>query len=165
MRNRWYFADIGTVLSKRPNAIAIIKGTQEGSAITGRVMFHQMRDGVLVRAEIVGLPIGDDACDSPIFAFHIHNDKNCRDATGENAKGHFNPDGCSHPYHAGDLPPLFGADGKAFSMFLTKRFKVKEVVGKTVIIHDGIDDFTTQPSGNAGEKIACGQIMPLMRAN
>lgn len=165
MRNRWYFADIGTVLSKRPNAVAIINGTREDSAITGRVLFHQMRDGVLVRAEIVGLPEGDGECKSPVFAFHIHSDSSCRDAMGKNAQGHYDPDDCPHPYHAGDLPPLFGANGKAFNMFLTNRFKVTEVIGKTVIIHGGVDDFTTQPSGNAGEKIACGAIMPMMRAN
>lgn len=164
MRNRWYFSDIGMVLSRRPNAVAIIKGIQENSKITGRVLFHQMRDGVLVRAEIVGLPKGDGDCNSPIFAFHIHSDKSCHDATGENAQGHYNPEGCLHPYHAGDLPPLFGVDGKAFSMFLTDRFKVAEIIGKTVIIHSGVDDFTSQPSGDSGEKIACGAIMPMMRA-
>ncbi len=165
MRNRWYFADIGTMLSKRPNAVAIIKGTRADSGITGRVLFHQMRDGVLVRTEVVGLPKGEDDCNSPIFAFHIHSDKSCRDVMGEDAKGHYNPKECLHPYHAGDLPPLFGVNGKAFNMFLTNRFKVAEIIGKVVIIHSGVDDFTTQPSGNAGDKIACGDIMPMMRAN
>lgn len=56
------------------------------------------------------------------------------------------------------MPPLFGNDGKAFSAFLTDRFTVKEIVGKTVIIHSSTDDFTTQPSGNSGEMIACGEI-------
>ncbi len=71
---------------------------------------------------------------------------------------HYNPGGCEHPRHAGDLPPLFGNDGAAVSLFLTSRFSVEDVIGKTVIIHDSPDDFTTGPSGNAGEKIACGVI-------
>ena len=75
-----------------------------------------------------------------------------------NAMSHYNPDGCVHPYHAGDLPPLFGNDGLALSLFLTNRFSVDEVIGRTVIIHDHPDDFVTQPSGNSGAKIACGVI-------
>ena len=46
----------------------------------------------------------------------------------------------------------------AFQIFLTDRFTICEIVGRTVIVHSGPDDFTTQPSGNAGSKIACGQI-------
>ena len=66
--------------------------------------------------------------------------------------------GCEHPNHAGDLPPLFGNNGFALSLFLTNRFTVDEVIGRTIIIHDHPDDFTTQPSGNSGTKIACGVI-------
>ena len=72
---------------------------------------------------------------------------------------HYNPLGCPHPYHAGDMPPIFGAAGYAFSAFVTDRFTVRDVVGRSVILHGSPDDFTTQPSGNAGEKIACGEIM------
>ena len=71
---------------------------------------------------------------------------------------HYNPAKCNHPFHAGDLPPLFGNHGYAFSIFLINRFLLSEVLGKTVIIHGNPDDFTTQPSGNAGEKLACGGI-------
>ena len=51
----------------------------------------------------------------------------------KDAGAHFNPCDCPHPYHKGDLPPLFGANGKAFSMFMTNRFKVCDVIGKTVV--------------------------------
>ena len=57
-----------------------------------------------------------------------------------------------------DLPPLFGSRGYAFSVFLTDRFLLSEVIGKTVIIHENSDDFTSQPSGNAAEKLACGVV-------
>jgi len=72
--------------------------------------------------------------------------------------GHYNPDNLPHPYHSGDMPPLFGNDGTAFSVFLTNRFKIDEIIGRTVVIHAQPDDFTSQPSGNSGEKIACGII-------
>lgn len=72
---------------------------------------------------------------------------------------HYNPDNCPHPYHAGDLPPLFGNRGIAWSAFLTNRFQVRDVLGKTVIIHASPDDFTSQPAGNSGKKIACGVIV------
>lgn len=74
------------------------------------------------------------------------------------AMAHYDPGSCEHPHHAGDLPPLFGNNGFALCAFLTNRFSVDEVVGRTVIIHDRPDDFTTQPSGNSGMKIACGVI-------
>lgn len=59
---------------------------------------------------------------------------------------------------AGDMSVLFGNNGYAFSVFLTNRFRLSDVIGKTVIIHKDPDDYITQPSGNAGEKIACGVI-------
>ena len=71
---------------------------------------------------------------------------------------HFDKDNCPHPFHSGDLPPLFGNNGKAVSIFLTNRFSVDEIIGRIMIIHGSPDDFTTQPSGNSGMKIACGVI-------
>lgn len=64
-----------------------------------------------------------------------------------------------HPEHGGDLPPILSDKGTAWMMVYTTRFFTEEVVGKTVVIHDMPDDFRTQPSGNSGEKIACGQIV------
>ena len=56
------------------------------------------------------------------------------------------------------MPPLFANAGYAFLVFYTDRFTVPEVVGRTVVIHDMPDDFTTQPAGNSGKKIACGVV-------
>ena len=75
------------------------------------------------------------------------------------AGAHYNPHNCRHPYHAGDMPPLFSNGGFAWMAFYTERFKTDEIIGRTVIIHDLSDDFTTQPSGNSGKKIACGEIV------
>lgn len=75
-----------------------------------------------------------------------------------NAKAHFNPESCQHPFHIGDLPPLIESDGYAYMSFLISKLKISELIGKVVIIHNMPDDFTTQPSGNSGTKIACGKI-------
>lgn len=159
--------DLCLTFRRRANAAAVLTGSDKYPEIHGKVLFYQLNDGVLVRAEVSGLPKGNSPCESPVFAFHIHNGTACSGDLNDpflNAGSHFNPDGCPHPYHAGDLPPLFGANGRAFSAFLTDRFEVSEVLGKPLIIHSHPDDFMTQPSGNAGEKIACGIITPTERS-
>ncbi len=161
-----HFRDFYSVFRRRADAVAFVNGSEKYPDIHGRVLFYQLRRGVIVRAEIIGLPKGSGACNSPIFAFHIHSGGSCTgnadDAFADTGM-HYNPDDCMHPYHAGDLPPLFGADGRALSVCLTDRFTVPEIIGRTVIIHLHPDDFTTQPSGNAGSKIACGVITPTAR--
>ncbi len=150
-----------SVLRRRPQASADIQGNESYPDISGAVRFYQTDEGVIVCAEINGLPHSGQPCQERVFGFHIHEGGSC---TGDlhdpysNAMSHYNPGGCAHPCHAGDLPPLFGNEGFALSLFLTNRFAINEVIGKTIIIHDRPDDFTTQPSGNSGEKIACGVI-------
>jgi Cu-Zn family superoxide dismutase len=78
-----------------------------------------------------------------------------------NAKGHYNPENCPHPYHTGDLPPLLENNGYSYMSIFLNKFKIKDILGKIIIIHDMPDDFTTQPSGNSGTKIACGKIKKL----
>lgn len=150
-----------SVLRGRPQAAARISGSESYPDISGTVQFYQTGRGVLVRADISGLPHSDIPCGGRIFGFHIHKGADCggnMDDPFADAMSHYNPNGCEHPYHAGDLPPLFGNGGFALSVFLTNRFSVDEILGRTVIIHDKPDDFTTQPSGNSGTKIACGVI-------
>ena len=137
-----------------PKAIARIHGGREYPMLRGTVTFHQRHDGVLIEAAVSGLP----RTETGFFAFHIHEGENCAGDGFPNTGGHFNPGRTGHPNHAGDLPPLLGDYGKAYMKVLTGRFRVEEVIGKTVIVHGGLDDFHTQPSGNAGRKIACGVI-------
>ena len=154
------------LLQTLPNAVAVMRGRAENSGIHGTVKFYPTTSGVLIVADILGLPAPSEMCKSPIFAFHIHGGSDCsgnQEDPFANAASHYNPNDCPHPGHAGDMPPLFGAGGRAFLAFLTDRFNVNEILGKTVIIHDGPDDFTTQPSGNAGNKIACGVISKVRR--
>ena len=143
-----------------PQAAAIIKGSGLYPGLHGNVTFRATPKGVLVTAEVYGLPHTKEQ-EFGIFAFHIHQGASCT-GNGEDpfadTGGHFNPNGLLHPNHAGDLPPLFGNRGYAYMTVLTDRFKISEIIGRTVIIHSQPDDFTTQPSGNAGAKIACGRI-------
>ena len=136
---------------RRPGAVAWVRGLENN--VLGSVRFYETPFGVLVRAEMDGLP-----SPSGIYAFHIHENADC-----ENPGTHFNPGNQAHPYHAGDLPPLFSANGRAFSVFLTDRFALRQIIGKTVIIHSMPDDFTTQPSGNPGKILACGEIQAKIR--
>ena len=150
------------VLRQRPSAVADVRGSEEYPAIQGKVYFYQTTVGVLVAAQIFGLPAADAPCNESVFAFHIHSGGSCtgdQDDPFKYVLTHYNPGNCPHPNHAGDLLPLFGNQGYAFEIFLTDRFSVDEIVRKTVVIHLNPDDFTTQPSGNAGKKIACGQIV------
>ncbi|MDY3972909.1 MAG: superoxide dismutase family protein [Clostridia bacterium] len=142
-------------------AKAAVMGSKDYPALHGTVTLRQMKNGVLVTAEIFGLPSKQDKCDGGVFGFHIHEGTQCSGNEKDpfaDAKMHFNPDGCPHPYHAGDLPPLFGNNGYAYLSVFTNRFRVDEVIGRVIIIHSKPDDFTTQPSGNSGAKIACGKI-------
>ncbi len=137
-----------------PKAIARIRGGRQQPQLSGLVRFFQSIDGVIVETEIIGLP----ETETGFFAFHIHEGGSCTDEDFLNTGGHFNPKEEIHPNHAGDLTPLLGDQGKDYMKILTDRVRIEEVIGRTVIIHDTPDDFHTQPSGNAGTKIACGVI-------
>lgn len=148
MRNFNYYS----VFCRRPDATACIKGNDMYPCIRGEMMLYQLCDRVMITVETDGLPMGEMPCGRPVFAFHIHDNE-----------GHYNPDNCIHPYHAGDMPPLFGVNGSAFLAFVTAGFTVDEVLGKMVVVHEKRDDFSTQPSGDPGEKIACGVIVRACR--
>lgn len=156
-----YRGSLLSLLRGRAQAAAGITGSGSYPDVSGTVRFYQTKEGVVVLAEVIGLPQGSFPCQERVFGFHIHKGSDCggnMDDPFADAMSHYDPDGCEHPHHAGDLPPLFGNGALALSLFLTGRFTVDEVIGRTVIIHDRPDDFTTQPSGNAGTKIACGVI-------
>lgn len=141
---------------EQPCAIARIAGGEQAPCLHGTVKFYKTGKSVLVVADICGLPDSETG----IFGLHIHTGESCLGADFSATGAHYNPAGSPHPRHAGDLPPLFSCSGKAFMAVVTDRFCLKEVFGKTVVIHSGPDDFHTQPAGNSGEKIACGKISP-----
>lgn len=137
-----------------PEAIAKIRGGGEASKLQGIVEFYEFSSFVFVKVNIKALPHSD----SGFFGFHIHEGNSCGGTDFSDTKSHYNPENKPHPSHAGDLPPLLFCNGGACMSFTTDRFRVKDIIGKTIVIHSSPDDFTTQPSGNAGTKIACGVI-------
>ncbi|MBQ2061222.1 MAG: superoxide dismutase family protein [Oscillospiraceae bacterium] len=134
-------------------AVARIRGEATSPEIRGEARFLQRPDGVLVTVEVSGLPR-----DTPFFALHIHEGRNCQGRGFPNTGSHLNGRKQPHPRHQGDLPPLLNAGGRAFLSVVTDRFTLPEIIGRTLVIHGGTDDFRTQPAGNAGAKLACGMI-------
>ena len=142
----------------RPQAVAWVRGGVEAPELSGLVKFYETPyGGVLVEAEVFGLPNIQTQNSSGFYALHIHNGTSCQDNFSQ-IDGHYNPMNLPHPEHAGDLVPLLGNQGYAWTAFYDKRFHIQEIIGKFVVIHAHPDDFTTQPSGNSGTMIACGEI-------
>jgi len=141
-------------------AIATLNPT-EGHKVTGTVTFTKVDNGVRVVADITGLKEGE-------HGFHVHENGDCSAPDGSSAGGHFNPTGMPHAgpdsaeHHIGDLGNIpADASGKThldriFS-FLTLN-GTNSIVGRGLIVHEGRDDLTSQPSGAAGARVACGVI-------
>lgn len=139
-------------------------GPTQGNGVRGLVVFHQMDGGggLMVHARVTGLPPGGE------HGFHVHEKGDCASTDGSSAGGHFNPDGKPHggqdaPHHAGDMPSLkAGPDGVAEARFRLDGPSVSagaaSLVGRAVIVHASPDDYRTQPTGNAGARLACGVI-------
>ena len=152
----------------KSKAVALIRGGPLSPEIRGRAYFIEEKKGTEVIVEVKGLPPYQPAQydKSPIgpHGFHIHKNGTCRIGDPDNpfmaAGGHWNPTDQPHGNHAGDLPNLFSNDGYALMRVYTNRFTPDEVIGKSVIIHKNPDDFRSQPSGNAGKRLACGIIEP-----
>lgn len=142
-------------------AVASLSPTQ-GSAARGLVMFHERGGQLMVHARVTGLKPNAE------HGFHVHETGSCASTDGSSAGGHFNPDGRPHgpqhaAHHAGDLPALKAdANGAADQHFTlsgpTVSAGAMSVVGRSVIVHALPDDYTTQPTGNSGGRIACGVI-------
>lgn len=131
------------------DAKADIKGGKNYPRINGTVYFKETQNGVILTAKINGLPQTFSKCKGRFFGFHIHEGTYCAGNMSDEfaeAKMHYNPTNCPHPYHAGDLPPLIESNGYAYMEVLLNKFKVKDIIGKVLIIHDMPDDFTSQPS-------------------
>lgn len=134
--------------------------------IRGIVYFIDVPGGTQVCIRVTGLPEYKPASGNnpPIgpHGFHIHEFGNCQVGDANNpfkeAGGHWNPTNQPHGNHAGDFPVLFSNNGYASMCFFTNKFKAKDIIGKSVIIHESPDDYRSQPSGNSGKRIACGVI-------
>ena len=142
-----------------PAACANISGNAENPSLTGTALFYPAFDGTLIAVEVYQLPVNEND-ENSFYGMHIHETGDCTPPFEETGN-HYNPSDMPHPLHAGDLPPLLGNQGYAFSIFFTSRFQVQDILNRSLIIHSAPDDFTTQPSGNSGTKIGCGIILPV----
>ena len=132
----------------------------------GVVDFRDTPNGVIVHAVFDGIAPGN-------HAFHVHAVGKCEPPTFDSAGGHFNPENHQHGFavkggwHSGDLPNItVPADGKLTIDVLAPELSVSDdddekmldADGAAVVVHEGVDDYTTQPTGNAGKRIACGVV-------
>lgn len=148
-------------------ARAILRGGPLAPQISGVVCFYDVPGGTWVYVDVAGLPPYQPAQDGRPqigpHGFHIHEFGNCTVGNPENpfqaAGEHWNPYNQPHGNHAGDFPVLFSNGGRAIMGFFTNKFHVAQVIGRAVIIHQGPDDYRTQPAGASGKRLACGVII------
>lgn len=142
----------------RPRAYAKIKGNSKYPQIHGFVRFYESPyGGLLIEIEVFGLPDYNEAGKPVFHGTHIHENGDCSDDFSKVGE-HYNSNMQMHPHHVGDLPQILSNQGYAWQMFYDSFLELYDVIGRAVIIHANADDFATQPSGNSGEKIACGEI-------
>ena len=145
---------------KTLEARAVLNPTK-GNRAQGLVTFTQVEGGVRIVADVNYLEPGK-------HGFHIHEFGDCSAPDGSSAGGHFNPKNAKHgspdslERHAGDLGNL-AADGKGHAHYdridtVITLEGPDTIIGRSVIVHANADDFTTQPTGNAGGRVACGVI-------
>mgnify|MGYP003407887996 FL=1 len=139
--------------------------SKSNSNVTGTATFTEKNGKVTFVAKIAGLQPG-------VHAIHIHEKSDCSAADGSSAGGHWNPTFKKHgkwgdaEHHKGDIGN-FTADekGNGTITFTTDEWSIggedptKDILGKGLIIHQGADDFVTQPTGNAGGRVACSAII------
>jgi Cu-Zn family superoxide dismutase len=135
---------------------------RSGSAVTGHVELDEKSGGVALTVTLSGADPGQ-------HGMHIHQVGDCSAEDASSAGDHWNPDGMHHGApraavrHAGDLGNItVGADGRGQATVvipgLTVRPGVRSVVGHSIVVHAKPDDLKTQPSGDSGDRIACGVI-------
>ncbi len=152
----------GNPLSQ-PTLQSVITTVDEDAREIGQVYLRPVDDGVQVYGKLMGLT------PNKTVSLHIHETGSCADM-GQAAGGHFNPDNNPHSNpddmngHAGDLPNLTAnEDGVATINYVSKKITATPTGKYSVnrlafIVHDGADDYVSQPAGNAGTRIACGII-------
>lgn len=151
-----------STLSSGPSASAQLQPTR-GNSTSGEARFAQRGDKVLVSGEVRGLKPGAE------HGFHVHDKGDCSSGDGMSTGGHFNPGSKKHgahgvgEQHVGDLPSLKAdAMGVARFSFESTALAVgsgpNDIVGRGLIVHRDPDDYTTQPTGNSGPRLACAVI-------
>ncbi len=146
--------------STMTKAVCVLNPT-EGNEVSGIVTFTKTDGGIKIVANLEGLTPGK-------HGFHIHEFGDCSRLDGKSAGGHFNPDGKKHgapdseERHVGDLGNLLAnEEGKAYYEMIDSYISFSgphSIIGRAIIVHAGEDDLTSQPTGAAGARVACGVI-------
>lgn len=141
-------------------AKAVLAPTKD-STVSGAILFTQVEGGVKIVADVIGLTPGD-------HGFHIHEFGDCSAPDAKSAGEHFNPLHTQHgardatQHHAGDFGNIIAdASGKAHYEWVDPGISLNgpnAIIGHGMIVHANVDDLKTQPSGNAGPRVACGVI-------
>ncbi|WP_394759104.1 superoxide dismutase family protein [Flavobacterium sp.] len=147
------------------NEIKITFSSKSESTVSGTANFIEKNGTVTMVANLSGLTPGE-------HAIHIHEKSDCSAADGSSAGGHWNPTFKKHgkwgsaEHHKGDIGNFTAdAKGNVTVKFSTPEWCIgceddtKNILGKGLIVHKGIDDFTSQPAGNAGARVACSAII------
>jgi len=146
-------------------AMATLSGTTADTSVTGNMRFQPQGDGKVKMT----LEITVDKMAGKSVAVHLHEHSECGDH-GNHAGGHWNPTGENHgkwgegAFHSGDFGNItLDAAGKGTLEVSSDRWTVggnekTNVMNKTVVVHSGVDDLKSQPSGNSGSRIGCGII-------
>lgn len=137
--------------------VAVLRPTR-GNKVRGTILLTQTKDGVRLRGQLRNLKPGK-------HGFHIHQYGDLRSRDGKSAGGHFAPKGHKHggpkdaERHAGDLGNITAiSTGIANVDILAKGLKLHFVIGRSIVVHGGADDLKSQPSGDAGPRVALGVI-------
>lgn len=146
-------------------AVATLAATYPDTTVNGTVRFETESDGEVKMTLDITIP----AKANQTVAVHIHEHGNCGD-TAHHAGGHWNPTNAAHgkwgsnAFHVGDIGNVtLDASGKGTMTLETRLWSIggdaqKNILDKAIIVHGGTDDFTTQPTGGAGNRVACGVI-------
>ena len=139
--------------------------SKSGSEVKGKIEFTETNGEVKMVANMTGLAAG-------VHAIHIHEKSDCSAEDATSAGGHWNPTHKSHgkwgseSFHKGDIGNFtVGADGKGTITSSTSEWCIgcaddtKNILGKSIIVHEGADDFVTQPTGDAGGRVACTALI------
>jgi Cu-Zn family superoxide dismutase len=144
-------------------AMAVLSGAS-GSEVSGTATFTQTAEGK------VKLVLSVNNLSTGKHAVHLHENGDCSAEDASSAGGHWNPEGEEHgkrgedEFHAGDINNLtVGEDGLGSLVMVVDGWSIgdgqdTDILNKAVIIHAEADDFTSQPSGDAGSRVACGVI-------
>ncbi len=158
--------DSNGVSGRDGNSIWVVMESKSGSNVGGHVIFEQEGDRVTMLAALNGLEPG-------VHAIHLHESSDCSAEDGTSTGGHWNPTGQPHGewgankgYHKGDIGNFTASeDGRGTLTFSTDQWcigcgdETKDILGKAVIIHQGADDFVSQPTGAAGGRVSCGGVI------